>query len=375
MTDTTEVDQEETSSAPVPEATPWPEQVFVFADVQEWVSTVLGQRGAEIDLRAVYAAYTDPPDQRVTARLAVRDGTGTAREIVFKGNRAAHLAGSARAHALVSRHCRRNVPQIIAWDEGHAGPGSSRLLQEPFEGRSVGKSGDTSLLLEMARTIAHIQKAVAQSGEAEGVGLPRIVADDIPGLFASVFDHVQAHVAAWQQDDGGKLSQALGAPSRDILEILDTLRPAAARCAETVMALDLPVTIDHGDLHGGNAVVQADETILIYDWETATVGCPLFSLEKLLVSAWSMDANNGGNGPWGYVGGTPTQARVQEAYLDALGQSDITPDGFASAMGLAVVKEMHAEIAWANRVGWPDGNPEWTAQLVRRLRFHLVDIR
>jgi hypothetical protein len=43
-------------------------------------------------------------------------------------------------------------------------------------------------------------------------------------------------------------------------------------------------------------------------------------------------------------------------------------------MSIAVVKEIAAEIAWANAMGWADGNPEWTAQLLSRMHYHLQSV-
>lgn len=96
----------------------WPEQAFPLQDVQTWVASALDLRGvAAVAPVAVYAAYNDAPDQRLTARLAVADGSARPREVVFKGNRFPLLAGSARAHALVSGCCPRRVPRVLAWED------------------------------------------------------------------------------------------------------------------------------------------------------------------------------------------------------------------------------------------------------------------
>lgn len=361
-------------SEPAPEPVQWPERAFSLQGVRCRVASMLAlpdAAAAAINPVALYAQYTDPPDQRLTARLAIRDGDGKAREVVYKENRLPLYSASARAHALVSRHCGGSVPHVIAWEEDG---GTSRLLYQPFEGRSVGDSGDPVLLGDTARTVARIQNAVAPAVEAGGTetaGIPRVEAEDIPSLFESVFAHIQAHAGVWERDEGGKLSEALGAPAAEVLDLLNAARGRVVRCAEEVAALKLPTTIDHGDLHGGNAFVQPDGSVLIHDWETAALGCPLFSLDKLLVAASNVDQGTGSRGPWGYSPGTPTQALVRDAYLDELGRPDISGRAFAAALCLACVKEMHAEITWAKLVGWPDGNPQWTAQLIRRMGHHL----
>ena len=44
-------------------------------------------------------------------------------------------------------------------------------------------------------------------------------------------------------------------------------------------------------------------------------------------------------------------------------------------MCLAVVKQMHHEWKWVERMNWKDGNPEWTAQLISRLWQHSKRVR
>ena len=63
---------------------------------------------------------------------------------------------------------------------------------------------------------------------------------------------------------------------------------------------------------------------------------------------------------------------VKEAYLERVpwGSRSERDRLFDIAMCLAVVKEMHQEIEWAKTMGWADGNPEWTAQLISRLFQH-----
>lgn len=364
-----------TSPSSIPDPQPWPEDTFPLQEVQKWIMKSLHlPSGISIMPATLYAVYTDPPDLRLTARFRVkRNHSPTVREVIYKETRFPLLAASGRTHDLVSRYCSGLVPEVVALeDSGPPGdPARSHLLYMPFEGEPV---DGIEPLIETARTMAHIQKAVAASGEAESANLPQVTDSDTPIFFDSVVTHIAANIIAWETDESGKLSQWLRFPATEILPMLQTMRPQIIQCADAVAALDLPFTIDHGDLHSGNAVVQHDGTILIYDWETATVGCPLFSVEKLLVSAWRLDANPGGGGPWGYIPDTPTQVLVRDAYLQALGRDDINAGAFAAAMCLATVKEMHAEIIWANEMRWQNGNPEWTAQLISRLMYHLQSV-
>jgi len=346
----------------------WPERAFPLQEVQEWIAAQLHlPASTRIEPTVIYASYTEAPDLRLTARFNLTHSELTPREIVFKANRMPLLSGSGRAHALVSRHATSLVPDILAWEQYL--PDSSFVLYDPFEGHPL--NNDASLLIRTSQAIAAIQRAVADSGEARDSQIVCVRAEDIPAMFEEVYSHIEACLGVWAADEGQKLSACLGMPTSSVLEILTAARPQIVQCSAMVSALGLPLTIDHGDLHEGNACLLNNNAILIFDWETATVGCPLFSVEKLLVSAWRCDEHPEGSGPWGYQPCTPTQALVRDSYLSALGRPDIDSQTFAAAMSLAVVKEMRTEIAWANLMGWPNGNPEWTAQLLARMQYHL----
>ena len=189
----------------------------------------------------------------------------------------------------------------------------------------------------------------------------------VPGLVGTVLANIrEKYEAVWRPDDG-PLTKALGFPAAEVLVRLEPLQECIASWAGELALGPWPLSVDHGDLHAGNAVRLADGRVVIFDWENALVSCPFFSMDKLMVSAWNLD--DGTSGPWGFVAGTPSQAAVRDAYLDALPWGTRAERGraFDWAMCLATVKEMYTEMLWARATGWKDDNPEWTAQLVRRL--------
>ena len=171
-------------------------------------------------------------------------------------------------------------------------------------------------------------------------------------------------------DPRGELTRALGFSAREVLGRLESLQVKIANWVSAVEAVGVKPSIEHGDCHAGNAICREDGSILIFDWENACVSHPFLSAEKLLTSAWALDAGTSG-GPWGYVRGTPSQECLAHSYLAVFGKPDqLLHQAFDAAMCLAVVKEMHHEVEWAKRCGWKDLNPEWTAQLINRLVQH-----
>ncbi len=102
---------------------------------------------------------------------------------------------------------------------------------------------------------------------------------------------------AWS-DPRGELTRALGFPAREVLGRLESLQVKIANWVSAVEAVGVKPSIEHGDCHAGNAICREDGSILIFGWENACVSHPFQSAEKLLTSAWALDAGTSG-GPWG----------------------------------------------------------------------------
>lgn len=308
--------------------------------------------------------YDDGPDQRATLRYGTDDPEHP--EVVVEVNRYPLLYGSAAAHRLVSRCSPTKVPKVLAIDESGAG---SLVLFAIFEGKSLDSFPSKEVLRELAMTLGTIQVECADAAANEP-GLETIRPADLPRLFDECLANIEEHFDAWQSDEG-KIEKAMGFPGH---EVLDRLRPLKMDVERWVKALEepaVPLSIDHGDCHSGNATRLDDGTILIFDWENACRSHPFFSMEKVLTAGWGLDTGNSG-GPWGYVRGTPTQEELMRAFLGKFGSETPTlKRAFDAAMCLAVVKEMRHEMEWARRCGWKDLNPEWTAQLVNRLFEHI----
>jgi aminoglycoside phosphotransferase (APT) family kinase protein len=102
---------------------------------------------------------------------------------------------------------------------------------------------------------------------------------------------------AWCDRTGELL--ALGAPDRSLAvlesQVAGLVGEVAPDLVNAVPALeaacrdaDFPTTVVHGDFHPGNAVVDDDGVVVIFDWSDACVSNPLFDLH--VFSIWSDDA-------------------------------------------------------------------------------------
>jgi hypothetical protein len=348
----------------------WPANVLSITEAQSWISGVLPGNPEVSGPTKVYAAKDD---FGVTARFSVRP---EGEDVVLKANVYSGFNGAAFAFDVLSRHCPGNVPAVIAWQDDE---GRSRILTRPFEGQALSALRSTAALQEMAGTVGRIQATIAVLPRMETARVPSVPVKRIITLFDELLEDVEANQTTVWVAGNQKLSEALRFPAEELPSRLRTLRPEVVDWVEELHAQDWPSTICHGDLHADNAVLQKDGRVLVYDWEDAFLSCPFMCLERLLVQAWNWDAGGDSVGPWGYVAGTAGQVAVQDAYVDALpfGKTASRRRACAVAMCLAVIREAYAEWQWALSLGWPDGNPEWTAQLMNRLLQHrdMIDVR
>jgi thiamine kinase-like enzyme len=120
--------------------------------------------------------------------------------------------------------------------------------------------------------------------------------------------------------------------------------------------MNIPYSIDHVDLHPGNAVRLDNGRILIYDWEEAVVSCPFFSTDKLLDEAFKLDNRDGstGDGLW-----SVSQMAVKEAYISKMKCLTFSErsEAFDIAMCIAPVKYAYQGTFFIEQVGWFESAP------------------
>jgi len=107
-------------------------------------------------------------------------------------------------------------------------------------------------------------------------------------------------------------------------------------------------SLDHPDVNPTNVVATSDGSYHIIDWEEAAVGCPLFSLDRVLDSIPSGD--------------DALETDVRDAYLEALGACDRSMLRVAAVL-VPLRRALEAR-QFARAVGRADPHTRFTARLI-----------
>ena len=245
------------------------------------------------------------------------------------------------------------MPELLAWTEPR--PRQTWSLFAAFEGQTVEALHTREALVEVAREFARIQVQVASAPAPELNGLPRMTLDAIPDCFDAVLRDLHQRQQPLWRGWARELAEQFHLPA-DVMEHLAEYCASVRRWTDELLHSALPDSIDHVDLHWGNAVVQPSGRILIYDWEEAVVSCPLFSLDRLLNDARELDLGEAAawSGEARGIGFTPAERALRDAYLEALpwGTLEGRRRSFDLALCLAPIKTAHESIAFANALGW-----------------------
>jgi hypothetical protein len=265
----------------------WPEHIASLEAVRAWIAEALDAEVGSIRLAKAFQRQ----DWGVTASFTL-DVTGAnlldvppARRVVFKSNNLPQRRDLPGLHDLLVRACPDSVPAVLASRPAQGRDGSVWLLFEHFYGTRVfdieGEAPGRAAELKTVRTFATIQAAVSEVIESEQVPLPRA---PLAG-FAAAYERVQRTFRdqlwpTWQRFRYFRGIHYI-LPD-DLPRHLKEHERAIEFCLDELDAGGWPESVDHTDLHQRNAVVQPDGQILIYEWDEATIGCPFFSLDKLL---------------------------------------------------------------------------------------------
>jgi hypothetical protein len=149
-------------------------------------------------------------------------------------------------------------------------------------------------------------------------------------------------------DVGAMLPGGPDGLSDDELDALPALLARLRETAARVAALEIPPTLDHGDLHAGNIALRDGEP-LVFDWSDGSLALPLVSLTPILL--WDEQPECAGTA-------------LREAYFTRLGAPVAAWDD-AIALGLA-----HQAVSYhrlTNGVA-PHARWEWETVLPRIVR-------
>lgn len=342
---------------PTTQAPTRPEETIDASAVRAWIAEALLGRPHVHGPIVVHRSNA----WGLTARFATRGGA-VPPEVVFKANFLPHSFTGAAVYDLLGRHCPDDVPDLIVWVEH---PRRRWELFRVFEGDVVGLLGELNPLLEVARTMARIQVAVAALSPSEMSHLPRLSVQLIPDVFDAVLRDVERRCLPEWQRDGGAFARAHHLPS-DVMGHLEAAWTRVAGWAADLTAGEWPLSVHHADLHANNAVRRTDGSVLIYDWEEADIGFPFFSLDKLLMASADLPGYGDTEEHLGDVGA----AQVRAAYLDAVpwGSRTDRERAFDVALLLSPIRYAYAALRFATALGWSPAEitAGWIALALRR---------
>lgn len=282
-----------TSGSTSPGGRRWTTPAWRVAAI-EWITTVLSEHGARV---------TGPIDEVRSRFWSIHLVAPTsAGRFWFKEN----CPGQAFEASLVSVLLPIVGDRIQRVTATNADEG---WLLTPDQGRSLWDAGrfDAPDFERLLTDYGQLQRTLM----IDNVDLPAagLTTMDPSAAEQYLLEHVD-RLHGLPVDDPGRLDDAAA-------ERLRTLGPTVRRWADTVSSTGLPLTLEHSDLHPGNAFdAPAGASLRIFDWGDAVRAFPLCSL---LVPMRTMTSTDVG------LPGLAQSAvdRVVDAYLEVF--SDLTP--------------------------------------------------
>lgn len=254
--------------------------------------------------------------------LQVKSWGVTARfeNVVFKASFISLFPQVMDVHAVLERAASGSAPRLIASEIMH---GQLWTLFDHVVGPTAEEVGTPDALASVGRTLAAVQAAVA---EQDLTRIPAIDVRRVPQLLLEDIPDQPAELVEW----------------------LRGARPALEADAEALTAI--PFSLDHPDVNASNAILSVDGPIVLLDWEEATVGCPLFSLDRLLCDARDHSAAES----------------VTDAYLSAFpwGSRELVE----CAMRLVPLKLAIEARAFARGLGWSHPHTRYTTRMLEQAR-------
>lgn len=284
----------------------WPTEHIALSAVSRWVASVCGSE-------------EDSPEILQTKRWGVTARFGS---VVFKASFTPLFPQVIDVHALLERIVPKGGPRLITTKMVD---GQLWTLFEYIQGATAEEVGTPGALEATARELARVQAAAAK---LDLTRLPVLDVGRVPGILL--------------EDD-------LSDQPVELVQWLREAQPALQLDAEALA--DIPLSLDHPDVNGSNAILLDDGCAILLDWEEATVGCPLFSLDRLLDDGHTLSAVES----------------VVDAYLDTLGMS--SSGQVECALHLVPLKLAYEFRAYARALGWPHPHTRLTTRLLELARM------
>lgn len=288
----------------------WPNEHIALDAASRWVASACER---EVDTPEILRIK----QWGVTARFG---------SVVFKASFTPLFPQVIDVHALLARIVPAGAPRLIT---SEMVDGQLWTLFEHIQGATAEEVGTIGALEATARELARVQAAVAK---LDLTGLPLFDVRRVPGILL--------------EDD----------LSDQPVELVQWLRDAQPSLQLDAAALaDIPPSLDHPDMNSSNAIILNDGRAILLDWEEATVGCPLFSIDRLLDDAHGLSAVE----------------TVRDVYLDTLGTGG--SEQVKRAMRLVPLKLAYEFRAYARSLGWPRPHTRLTTRLLELAQRRSTD--
>ncbi|KAA1423182.1 hypothetical protein [Nocardioides antri] len=235
--------------------------------MQTWTSAVWRSEAFAAELRAFVTAAVGEPE--VFEPLKIRPWSAVWRveaggSVYFAKQNCPGQAHEAGLVAVLARLAPEYVVPVVAAD-----PGRDLLLTADL-GRTLAELGgdhDVDTWCRIVRDAALLQRAVVS--HVDQLGLTEMPPEATP---AYVGDAI-GRLGALPHDDPRRLGE-------DVARRLCALMPTIERWSDDVADLDLPLTLNHNDLHGANVVATngPEVPLRFFDFGDAVATEPLGSL-------------------------------------------------------------------------------------------------
>jgi hypothetical protein len=283
----------------------WPEEHISLDAASRWVASACGRE-------------VNTPEILQIKRWGVTARFGS---VVLKASFTPLFPQVIDVHALLERIVPAGAPRLIA---SQMVDGQLWTLFEYIQGATAEELRTPGALAATARELARVQTAVAK------LDLTRLPLFDV------------------RRVPGALLEDDLSDQPAELVQWLRDAQPSLQRDADVLA--DVPLSLDHPDVNGSNAIILHEGRAILLDWEETTAGCPLFSLDRLLDEAHGLSAVE----------------TVRDVYLDTLGTGGL--EQVERAMRLVPLKRAHENRAFARALGWPHPHTRVTTLLLELAR-------
>lgn len=339
------------------EISSWPANLLSVQAVRAWIATSL----PEVVNVEGPTKIEQVKSWGVVARFRVQPKEDNEQEVIFKASHLSLFTYGPDVDQLLMRHCPDHVPELRfsqQWQD------KAWMLYRPFSAPRVSAQLSVEALCYIATTFAQMQTRIATVPMTELAAIPRTQVTALPIQFAIVMQEIinrQWHI--WHKDEPWLLTE-FHIPD-DFVAQLNSFKARFANWVNELAAMGWPDTIEHADLQVDNATLDQDGQILIFDWEEATIGCPFFSLSRLLDDARTLDQEQGRIDGAYKEFYSPSELAIRQAYIEALPWQTLAERGraFDLAICLAPIREISQGIIFAAAQGWQKGIPPQVAML------------